>query len=333
MRDFFIFNDMRNFLLLGGVMIGLSVFGCQGISQTGIAEKQPETENITEDSVESLLHYLASDELKGRETGTEGIDLAASRIATIFQDNGVETYYESYRDTFQVEDKYAYNVVGFVEGKDPELKDEIIILGAHYDHIGEGKEVNGDIIANGANDNAAGTVAVVELARHFAEIKDNKRSLMFILFSAEEMGLRGSKHAAEKLKDEGVDLYAVLNFEMLGVPMERKEYLAYITGFEMSNLAGKFNEYSSEEVLGYLPQAEEYKLFQRSDNYPFYQEFKIPAQTISSFDFTNYEYYHHVSDEAGNMDFEHLKDLIDAVKPGIQKMANTEEKEIKLNEK
>jgi len=331
LRDFFIFSDMRKYLLFLGVLAGLTVSGCQGISQTASAEKQSKTENITEDTAESLLRYLASDELRGRETGTDGIHLAASRIEDIFQDHGIQPYYDTYRDTFQVEDRYAYNVVGYVEGSDPVLKDEIIIIGAHYDHIGEGKVVNGDIIANGANDNAAGTVAVVELAKYFAEIKDNKRSLMFMLFSAEEMGLQGSKYAAEKLKKDGIEPYAVLNFEMIGVPMEGRDYLAYVTGYETSNLAEKFNDYAAEEVLGYLPQAKEYKLFQRSDNYPFYQEFKIPAQTISTFDFTNYEYYHHVSDEAGNLDFNHMKDLIEKVKPGIYKMANTQTKEIKLD--
>ena len=323
---------MRKFISFCGIIAGLALVGCQGVSKTASVEKQSETQITAEDSVENLLTFLASDELRGRETGTIGIDLAASRIENIFSEHGVKPYYESYRDSFRVDDKTAYNVIGFVEGKDPDLKDEIIIIGAHYDHIGEGKEINGDTIANGANDNAAGTVAVVELAKHFAEIKDNKRSLMFMLFSAEEMGLQGSKYAAEKLKREGIDLYAVLNFEMVGVPMQGKDYLAYVTGHESSNLAEKFNEYSQEEVLGYLPQAKEYKLFQRSDNYPFYQEFEIPAQTICTFDFTNYEYYHHVSDEAKYLDFEHMNELIESVKPGIHKMANTPEKEIKLNE-
>ncbi|HSP12352.1 MAG TPA: M20/M25/M40 family metallo-hydrolase [Salegentibacter sp.] len=322
---------MRKFSLFTVLLSSFLTFGCQEISKTASTEQQPETKQITEDSVESLLKYLASDELKGRETGTDGILLAARKIESIFADHGVQPYYETYRDSFQIEDRHAFNVVGFVKGTDPVLKDEIIIIGAHYDHVGEGKEVNGDVIANGANDNAAGTVAVVELAKHFAEIKDNKRSLMFMLFSAEEMGLQGSKYSAEKMKEEAIDLYAVLNFEMIGVPMEDKDYLAYVTGYENSNLAEKFNEYSSEEVLGYLPQAKEYNLFKRSDNYPFYQEFNIPSQTISTFDFTNYDYYHHVSDEAEELDFEHMKNIIESVKPGIHQMANTDEKEIKLN--
>ena len=322
---------MRKISLFTLLFAGFLTLSCQEISKTAKAEDHPESQQITEDPVEALLTYLASDELRGRETGTEGIDLAAKRIESVFASNDVQPYYETYRDSFKVEDRDAYNIVGFVEGTDPDLKKEIIIIGAHYDHVGEGKEVNGDVIANGANDNAAGTVAVVELAKHFAEIKDNKRSFVFMLFSAEEMGLQGSKYAAEKMKQDAIDLYAVLNFEMIGVPMEDKDYLAYVTGYENSNLAEKFNEYSAEEILGFLPQAKEYNLFQRSDNYPFYQEFNIPAQTICTFDFTNYDYYHHVSDESHELDFEHMRNLIESVKPGIHQMANTEEKEIKLN--
>ncbi|MDT0645502.1 M28 family peptidase [Zunongwangia sp. F260] len=285
----------------------------------------------SEAEIEENLRFLASDELQGRATGTEGIEKAATFIEEYFQEYNVEPYFEDYRDRFEVEGKEAFNIVGFLEGNDPELKDEFIIIGAHYDHIGIGEAVGNDSIANGANDNAAGTVAVMELARKFA-LKDNKgRSILFVLFSGEELGLTGSEHIAQKLKAENLDLYAVVNLEMIGIPMQGKNHLAYLTGYENSNFAEKFNEYAGEKVLGFLPQAKEYNLFQRSDNYPFFEEFNIPAQTISTFDFTNYEYYHHVSDEADNMDFQHMTNLIDAVFPAILEMTNTEEKEIKLN--
>jgi hypothetical protein len=97
-------------------------------------------------------------------------------------------------------------------------------------------------------------------------------------------------------------------------------------------MAEKFNEYSGEKVLGFLPQAKEYSLFRRSDNYPFYEEFGAPAQTISTFDFTNYPYYHHVNDEFGYMDVAHIEKLIEKLIPGIAAMANTSQKEIKLKE-
>lgn len=286
---------------------------------------------ISEASVEEKLEFLASDELKGRQTGTEGIEKAAEYIEDFFKKNDIKPYYKTYRDSFEVANRTGFNVVGFLEGNDPELKKEFIILGAHYDHIGIGKTVENDSISNGANDNAAGTVAVMELANHFSKLNNNKRSLLFILFSAEEMGLEGAKHISKRLKSEDLDLYAMVNFEMIGVPMQDKDYLAYLTGYENSNLAEKFNGYSETEILGFLPQAKEYNLFQRSDNYSFYQEFKVPAQTISTFDFTNYEYYHHVYDEAERMDISHMATLIEKVIPGLLRMTNTSEKEIKLN--
>ncbi len=149
------------------------------------------------------------------------------------------------------------------------LKDEVVIIGAHYDHVGQGEPVDGDIIANGANDNASGTTAVLELAKYFAN-NPPKRSMLFTLFSAEEMGLVGAKELAKELKDEELDLYTMFNIEMIGVPMEGRDYMAYVTGYEISNLAEKFNEYAGGKILGFLPQAKEYSLFRRSDNYPFF---------------------------------------------------------------
>lgn len=290
------------------------------------------TDNVIDSKeVAEHLEYLSSDDLLGRKTGTAGIEEAASFIETEFKDAGIKPYFETYRDSFQVKNTDGFNIVGYLEGSDDKLKNEFIVIGAHYDHIGEGKPVDGDAIANGANDNAAGTVAVLALAKEFAKLKNNKRSILFTLFSAEEMGLVGSKHLAKRLKSEELDLYVMFNIEMIGVPMKAKDYQAYLTGFEKSNLAEKFNEYSNgEKVLGFLPQAQQMSLFKRSDNYPFYETFGVPSQTVSTFDFSNYNYYHHVDDEAEKLDPEFMSELISALIPGLTKMANSEEKEIKM---
>ncbi len=155
--------------------------------------------------------------------------------------------------------------------------------------------------------------------------------MLFILYSGEEMGLKGSAHSAKKLKEAGLDLYTMINLEMIGVPMTDKDYLAYVTGYEETNLAEKFNQYTGGKTLGFLPQAKEYNLFKRSDNYSFYKEFKVPAQTICTFDFTNYPYYHHVDDEVSEIDPEHMAHVVEAIIPGIYKILNTPEKEIKMN--
>ena len=286
--------------------------------------------NISETEVANTLQFLSSDELQGRMTGTPGIEKAATVIEGIFRENNIQPYFQTYRDSFEVKGTTGYNIVGYREGTDADLKDEFIIIGAHYDHIGEGEPAGDDILANGANDNASGTTAVLELAKYFGQVETG-RSILFILYSAEEMGLVGSKHLAKRLKEEGIDLYVMFNVEMIGIPMEDKSYLAYITGYELSNLAEKFNEYAGEEVLGFLPQAQEYNLFRRSDNYPFYEAFGMPAQTISTFDFTNYDFYHHVDDEFEHMNIPHMVNLIEEIIPGLSGLANSAPREVKMS--
>ncbi len=291
-----------------------------------------------------VVNYLASDELKGRNTGSDGIKLAASFIVDEFKAIGVKPYFSnrkgnnvfhSYYDEFDVntnsgETLKGFNVVGVLEGNDSKLKNEYLVIGAHYDHIGEIKAVNGDVIANGANDNAVGSSAVLALAKYFAETKSNKRSILFVLFSAEEKGLLGSRHLSAKLKAQNIDLYAMLNFEMIGVPMKNRSYKAYITGYDASNMANEINEATNQETVGYLPKAKSFNLFMRSDNYPFYEDFKVPCQTISTFDFENYDYYHHVDDEPELMDYEFMASLLNELKPAVVNFANTTTKELKM---
>lgn len=287
---------------------------------------------VTSSQLEEMVTYLASDELEGRKTGTVGIDKAASFIQKHFQSYNVKPYFETYRDSFKIKDIDAFNVVGFIEGNDPNLKNEVIIIGAHYDHIGSSKKVGDDKIANGANDNAAGTSAVIAMAKYFSIKKNNKRSIMFALFSAEEMGLLGSKHLSKKLKAQNLDLYTMINFEMIGVPFQDRDYIAFASGYELSNMADKINEYTSSNLIGLSEKAKGFQLFKRSDNYTFYKDFKLPCQTISSCDLSNYDYYHHVDDEAEKMDYKHMANLINKIIPAIETMSNTPTKEIKMHE-
>ena len=278
--------------------------------------------------VKAQMQFLASDELKGRDTGSEGIESAAVFLEEQLAEYGIQPYFTSYRDTLENSKEVAYNIVGYLEGSDPKLKSEFIVIGAHYDHIGIVALKNGDGIANGANDNASGTITVLELARYFGSHKPPARSLIFAFFSAEERGLLGSKHLASKLKERDLDLYTMLNFEMTGVPMTGRKYLIYITGYQRSNLAEVVNGYGGDDLVGYLPAAKEYNLFQRSDNYAFYQEFGVPSHTFSTFDFENYQYYHQPGDEASRMDFQHMTRVVNRVIPAIQGVANEAEQKI-----
>jgi Zn-dependent M28 family amino/carboxypeptidase len=266
--------------------------------------------------------------LEGRETGKPAMVKAADYLEQIFKDNNVKPYFKSYRDTLSTFKGTAFNIVGFIEGNDPVLKNEFIILSAHYDHIGLGKKgVNGDFINNGANDDASGTTAVAEMAKYFSIAKNNKRSILFVFFAGEEKGLLGSKHLAKKLKAQDFKLYTQFNIEMIGVPMKR-DYLAYITGFDKSNMADKINEYTKKNTIGFLPKEAEFQLFYRSDNYSFYDVFKVPCQSVSTFDFENFEFYHHVSDDFKAMDIPHMTSFIQELLPAVTQMANTPTQEI-----
>ncbi len=280
-------------------------------------------------AIGDIMGFLASDALQGRDSGSEGLEKAAAYIEGVFKKNHVKPYFKAYQDTLSNFDKTTYNMVGFVEGNDPKLKNEFVVIGAHYDHIGIINPVGEDVIANGANDNASGTTTVLELARYFGNAKTNKRSIIFALFSAEEKGLLGSQHLAEKLKGKNLNLYTMLNFEMVGVPLQNKDYFMYVTGYEKSNLAAICNTYANEKLVGFLPSAKRMSLFQRSDNYSFHDVFKVPSQTFCTFDFTNFGQYHQVGDENGLMDFNHMATLVNKSIPVLEGIVNATTKEIK----
>ncbi len=282
--------------------------------------------------IEAIMTFLTSDELQGRDTGSEGIEKAADYIQNVFKNNNILPYFATYRDTLEnYSDGVAYNIVGFLPGTDPELKNEFVVIGAHYDHIGLISGGGDDTIANGANDNASGTTTVLEFAKYFGEHKNNKRSIIFALFTAEEKGLVGSKHLAKTLKDQNINLYTMLNFEMVGVPMINKDHSLYLTGYELSNLAEISNGYANKNLVGFLPKAKEFNLFRRSDNAPFHDEFNVPSQTYSSFDFTNFGEYHKVGDEASLMDYGFIATIVSESVPMLEGIINAPIKEVKYN--
>ncbi|MBU3823065.1 M20/M25/M40 family metallo-hydrolase [Flavobacteriaceae bacterium XHP0103] len=292
-----------------------------------------ENDDVSEEELRVVTSYLASDELEGRDIASVGIEKAAVYLENVFKKNNIKPYFETYRDNFKWSALDLYNIVGYIEGTDPKLKNEVVIIGAHYDHLGTTAEhVGDDEIANGANDNASGTSTVLLLAQRLAKAKKNKRSIIVAFFSAEEKGMLGSKHLAKRLKEEGIDLYTMLNFEMTGVPFKDRDYMAFVTGYDLSNMSQKINEYANNDNLTGLSRlSKERNLFERSDNFYFYEEFKVPCQTISCSDVSNYDYYHHVDDEVDKLDFEHMVNFTNAMLPVIETICNTPTKEIKLN--
>lgn len=328
---------MRNFYFLTSLLViacgSPKMMTNDSSNQKSILKELNKLSFAKEENVAKTLRFIASDENEGRDSGSKGIENVSVFLENMMKDHNIKPYFSSYRDTLSNFDKPAYNIVGFIEGNDSKLKNEFVIIGAHYDHIGKIAAINGDEIANGANDNASGSTAVTEVMKYFAKNKTNKRSLIFAFFSAEEKGLLGSKHLAKKLKSKNLDLYFMFNFEMIGVPMKNKDFLLYLTGFGKTNMAFKMNEYNGEKIIGYVPAETKFQLFRASDNYPFFTEFEVPAQTVSTFDFENFDFYHKPDDEFELMDPNHITKIVNTMIPVLEIMMNKPTKEITINVK
>ena len=283
----------------------LLVIGCSATKNSGTS---PTTTSLS--VAQKSIAHLASDKMAGRVIGTDGIENAARFIEKEFEQTGVEFFFkETYRDIFYIDQIETYNIVGVINSK--KESDEYIILSAHYDHIDNGASIKGDSIYNGANDNASGVVTVLEIAKLLKKHTDViQKNVLIVLFSGEESGLKGAEHLARKLTTERTKLTYLINFEMVGVPLHVGRNKAFITGYKLSTMQQKLNEALDQEFIVYNSNAEKYNLFTRSDNYPFYQQFGIPAQTISTFAFKNYDYYHHVDDEVQALDYNHIDSII-----------------------
>jgi hypothetical protein len=145
--------------------------------------------SITSDELKEHVVYLASDELEGRQSGEPGCDKARDYILKQFEEYGLQTELDEFRVSRG--DGSAENVYAWIEGT--ESPDEVIVVGAHYDHVGKSRRGGG--VYNGADDNASGTAAVLEMAEALSQIREQcKRTVVFQLYAGEELGMVGSSH-------------------------------------------------------------------------------------------------------------------------------------------
>ncbi|MBE0640333.1 MAG: M28 family peptidase [Bacteroidales bacterium] len=179
--------------------------------------------------LKSHLSFLASDSLEGRSLGSHGKIMAKNYIAEQFQSFGLQPYDDDYFQDFelriQLVNILGTNVVGYLPGADPILKDEFIVIGAHYDHLGYFFRGDEKVIYNGADDNASGTAAVIELARYFSENREAiGRSIIFIAFDAEESGLIGAKRFInENTTFSTSDIRLMFSLDMVGMYSSHKK--------------------------------------------------------------------------------------------------------------
>lgn len=206
----------------------------------------------------------------------------------------------------------TWNAVGKLSGSDARLAPEAILLSAHMDHLGVRENAPGaDKIFNGADDDASGCVAVMELARALARKPRPKRTVYFAFFGSEEAGGYGSQYFVNTLPFPKGNLVANLQFEMIGRPDAKvaAEEL-WLTGYERSNLGVELAKQGAKLVAD--PHPEE-NFFQRSDNYTLARQ-GVVAHTVSSFGL--HTDYHRASDEIKTIDFAHMTRAINSmVKP------------------
>lgn len=252
----------------------------------------------TKERLTEHVYTLASDSLEGRRSGTRAAFVAAGYVASQFAGAGLETWGDAgYLHPFETGGRERYNVIGVLPGCDPLLKDEWIILGAHFDHMG--RRSRDSAIYHGADDNASGTAVLIETARELARRRGElRRSVMLVAFDAEELGLVGSKHLAENLPEGEVKLMASL--DMVG--WLHKDKKLRIAGVAM--LDGGKEMLRSDEGRGPKLKLKNFDtfIFGGSDHEPFALK-GIPALYIS----TGFKSpYHEPEDTADKIDYDGL---------------------------
>lgn len=201
------------------------------------------------------------------------------------------------------------NVVGILPGKS--RKEEQVIFSAHYDHVGVMKPVNGDSIYNGANDDAAGTTAVIMLANYFKQLGNNERTLVFAAFTAEEIGGFGSQYFSQQFDPSKV--MAMFNIEMIGTESKWGKNSAYITGFDKTSMGEILQANLKGTAFQFHPDPyPQQNLFYRSDNATL-ARLGVPAHTISTAKMEGEPHYHQPSDEVGTLDLENMAQIMKAI--------------------
>ena len=309
------------------VLLFISLISCHNKKHT--TKKTPTIieYEIDSNSVKKHLYTLASDKIEGRAIGTMGIEKAAVYIENEFKRIGLTPFnnLETFRQTFTFKNSSikqeitASNIIGVLEGRSK--KNEFVIISAHYDHLGiQRKEGQLDSIYNGANDNASGVTGVLALAEYFKNKKNNERTIVFIAFTGEEIGLMGSTHFGK-----GIDpkkFVAGINLEMIGKTPSFGPNTAWLTGFDRSDFGKIIQQNLEGSTYQLFPDPySKYNLFFRSDNASL-ARLGVPSHTFSTTPIDVDKEYHQVSDEIETLNITGITQTIQAVAKGTESIIN-----------
>lgn len=277
------------------------------------------SESIAIDRMKENVLVLANDSLEGRRTGSIGQHKSAHFIQDFYKTNEIPSPKEiDYLQTIPCDffnnrsEENSENVIAYIEGTTK--KDEVVVISAHYDHLGLGKDGQ---IYNGADDNGSGTVALMELAKLFQKAKKegygSKRSILFLHVTGEEIGLYGSKFYVENPIFPLENTVANLNVDMIGRVDKKYEnhpaYIYLVGSKKLSTELHNLNETINDKYVGlsldykYDEASDPLRIFYRSDHYNFAKN-NIPVIFFFS---GLHEDYHKPSDTVDKLDFELIK--------------------------
>ena len=339
---YFIKNDKKMKLtrIFVPIVASLVLYSCasNNLSYEGKAFKTA-YESIKADELKKNLMVIASDEMEGRETGSEGQKKAGVYMIDYYKNLGV-SYPKALGSYYQKVPKEALksrrgelpdseNILAFIEGT--EKPEEIIVISAHYDHVG----TNNGVVYNGADDDGSGTVAVMEIAEAFQQAKKAgkgpKRSILFLHVTGEEHGLLGSKYYSENPVFDLKNTVANLNIDMIGrsdKENEGKNYV-YVIGSDMLstelkkiNVAANKATQNLELNYKYDDPHDPMRLYYRSDHYNFAKH-GIP---VAFFFDGIHEDYHQPTDDPEKIDYPLLQKRAQLVFATAWELANRKER-------
>ena len=326
----------RDYLLLALLLVGNITFAQSPIERA--------LNTINRSSAEATINFLASDELQGREAGFHGSRVTSEYIVSLLQWMGVSPLADCYFQPFdayrkerqkkgrlevhpdsivklkqEVHQKLTMrNVLGMIPGKNTK---EYVIVGAHFDHLGIDPVLDGDQIYNGADDNASGVSAVLQIARAFlASGQQPERNVIFAFWDGEEKGLLGSKYFVQTCPFLS-QIKGYLNFDMIGrnnKPQQPKQVVYFYTAAHPV-----FGDWLKEDIRKYSLQLEpDYRAWENpiggSDNGSF-AKVGIP---IIWYHTDGHPDYHQPSDHADRLNWDKIVEITKASFLNMWKMAN-----------
>ena len=271
---------------------------------------------ITAAALAGDVSFLSCDQLEGRLTPSRGLDIAAEFIASRFRASGLEVRFQG---------NGSRNVIGILRGSHPQLRDTYVIVSAHYDHVGVARNCSEeDCIRNGANDNASGVAAMIQIAAELAASRPVPlRSLVFIAFFGEEAGLHGSSYYVRNPAVPLASTIAAINFEQLGRTDDKRGpqlRRAALTGFGYSTVGSRMKASAALHGVEIYDPPDTLEYFARSDNMPLARA-GVPAHTVAvTLDFAD---YHGPDDEWEKIDYANMTRVTRALATGVRGIANS----------